>query len=258
MKTGILATACLLFFVIAVAILESATAQTVTIGVNPGSVFTYSYTLLWDSTNQNAIIPPEYIELNQTQSIQITITSVSGSLINLDVNKIYKNGTTTTESGITDVDKQKIDTPYSFLIIRANANPGEKIYPSGGYATFTETELRTYQVGQIETINYIKEETSLQGYEKTEIFFDRATGAATEYQNEISEIIGNYETTTKETLILESRTLATKIDYTIYLIPLVIIIATLLVLFLARKLRKPTIPKTEQHIETDNTHQTEE
>src|SRR3990170_90576 len=259
MKTNILATACVLIFIMAVTILGSAVAQTVTVGVSPGNTFTYSYVLLWDSTDQTATIPAEYTDLNQTQSIQITIISVSGSLVNMDVTKNFRNGTDSTENGNTDVDRQIIDISYSFLIVRSDANPNEKRYPSGGHATFSETTLKTFPIGQIETITYRKEDISENDYEKTEIFYDRATGIAMEYQNEQRQTSGAYETTTRETLILESRTLTATPEFPLYvIIPIAITVAAVLIVLLARRRHKPSTPRTEQKVEADETDENSE
>jgi len=117
----------------------TAFAQTTVIGVHPGNTFDYSYRLLWNSNDPTATVPAEYVDLNKTQSIRISIVSVSGSLVNVDIAKHFKNGTVTKQNGNLDVNSQVIEIPYGVLIIRAAANPNEKIYPVGGHATLGET-----------------------------------------------------------------------------------------------------------------------
>src|SRR3972149_7977838 len=197
MKAKLFATLCTLSLLV-IAILGTAFAQTVTVGVSLGNILDYNYSLFWNSTDPTATVPPEYIELNNTQLIQINIKNVSGTLINMDITKHFRNGTETTQNGNIDVDKQIIDIPYGFLIIRANANPSEKIYPSGGHATITETILRTYAQGTRKTNHYISETTTTDTYEKMEIYFDKATGVSTEYYNELRETSDSYVTTAKE------------------------------------------------------------
>jgi hypothetical protein len=220
-----------------IAILGAAFAQTVTVGVNPGNNLVYSYSLLWNSTDPTATVPPEYIELNNTQLIRISIKSVSGSLINMDITKHFRNGTETTQNGNTDVDKQIIDIPYSFLIIRSNANPNEKIYPSGGHATITETVLRTYEKGERETNHYISESTTEDTYEKVEIYFDRTTGVAAEYYNELRETSNSYVTTTKETATLDSSILWEIPEFPAHAILLILIFTSLFIMLYGKKLR---------------------
>jgi hypothetical protein len=236
MKTNTLAT---LFILSLLVITTSGTAfaQTVTVGVSPGNTFDYSYSLFWNSTDPTASIPPEYIELNNTQLIQITIKSVSGSLINMDITKHFRNGTETTQNGNTDVDTQVIDLPYSFLIIRANASQNEKMYPSGGHATITETVQRTYEEGTRETNHYISETTTTDTYEKVEIYFDRITGVATEYYYEQRETSDSYVATTKETLTLDTSILWTIPEFPTYAILPILTLISLLIALYVKKLR---------------------
>jgi len=242
MKTNLLATL-LLLSLLATTISETAFAQTVTVGVNPGNTLEYTYTLFWNSTDPTATIPPEYTALNKTQLIQITIKSVSGSLINMDITKHFKNGTESTQNGNTDVDTQLIDIPYSFLIIRANANPNEAIYPSGGHATITETVLKTYEMGQRETNYYLNEDTDENTYEKVEIYFDKTTGIATEYSCEYSETADSHVTTTKETVTLDTTILWAIPEFPPYTIPLILPLTSLLILLYKKKSHTTNTPK---------------
>jgi hypothetical protein len=179
-------------------------AQTVTVGVNPGDTFNYSYKINWDSTDPNAIIPIQYEELNSTQFIRITIITVTGSLINVDVTRHFNNGTEQTQNGNIDVNTQVLDIPYSILIIRSDANPGEKIYPAGGHAVLSDTATRTYSIGQVDAIRYVSPDTTGDNSEKTEIYYDRTNGVAVEY-NFISQVTsGSYVTTSRETVLISS------------------------------------------------------
>lgn len=176
-------------------------AQTVTVGVNPGDTFNYSYKINWDSTDPAATVPTQYQELNDTQFIRITVVTVTGSLINVDVTRHFNNGTEQTENGNIDVDTQVLEIPYTILIIRANANPGEKIYPAGGHATLTDTATRTYSIGQVDTVRYLSPDTIS---EKTEIYYERANGVAVEYNFISQETSGSYVTTSRETVLINS------------------------------------------------------
>jgi hypothetical protein len=179
-------------------------AQTVTVGVNPGDTFNYSYSTNWDSTDPAATVPTQYEELNTTQFIRVTVITVSGSLINVDITRHFNNGTEQTRNGNIDVDTQVLEIPYSALIIRANSNPGEKIYPAGGHATLTDTETRTYDVGQIDTIRYVSPDSTGDNTQKTEIYYSRTTGVGVEYNFVSQETSGSYVTTTRETLLITS------------------------------------------------------
>jgi len=204
MKTKIFTALCT-FFILTLPTLVTTSAQTVTVGVSSGNIFEYNYTFSWESTDPNATMPSVYNELKDRQNIKITIKNVSESLINLDVTINYKNGTSSTRSGNINVDKQEINIIYGFLIIRSNAKPNEKIYPSGGHAQLDEITTRTYAVGQLETIRFIETDTLENTYYlTTEIFYHTVTGVAAEYQYEYTEMSDSYTTTTKESMILQN------------------------------------------------------
>jgi hypothetical protein len=203
MKTN-LAITTLLLCLLAIASTQTAFAQTATVGVNAGNTFNYSYTLTWESTDPAATMPAGYAKLQDTQFVQLSIVSVEGTLINVDFTRHYKDGTEDKQNGNIDVNTQILEIPYSVLIIRAGANPGEKIYPLGGHAALNETSTRTYPIGQIETIRYISLGTDESSSQKTEIFYNRANGVGVEYNLETQQTSGSYVTTTKETLMITS------------------------------------------------------
>ena len=221
MKTKVALTVALLTL-LTVASAPLVLGQTVTVGVKPGDTFNYSYKINWDSTDPTATVPSQYLELNTTQFIRITVISVDGSLINVDFTRHFSNGTEQTQNGNIDVNAQILEIPYSVLIIRADANPGEKTYPSGGHSTLSETATRTYDIGQIDTIRYISPDTAGANTEKTEIYYSRTNGAGVEYTSVSQEASGSYVTTTRETLLITS-----------WVIPEFPVITVLLLLLLA-------------------------
>ena len=239
MKTNLVLVAVVIFF-ITLFLTGTAIAQTVVVGVDQGNTFEYAYNLSWHSTNPTATVPAAYLELNNTEFMKISVVNVTGSLINIDLTKHFKNGTETTQNGNIDVDTQLLDIPYSVLIIRAGTNPGEKIYPSGGHSTLNETSTRTYPIGKIETIRYISQETSDTSNETTEIFFDRANGVGVEYNWEGNQTSDSYMTTTKETLLLTSWVVP---EFTSILIPTLAVIAITATLIVWKKHYKtPQMP----------------
>jgi hypothetical protein len=166
----------------------------------------------------------------------------------MDIIKHFRNGTESTQNGNIDVDNQIIDIPYGFLIIRADANSNEKIYPSGGQATITETVIRTYEQGTRETNHYIREDTEEDTYEKVEIYFDKTTGVAAEYYYEFRETSNSYVTTTKETLTLDSSILWAIPEFPTYAVLPFLIFASLLIALYGKKLRAHLLQtKAEQY-----------
>ena len=199
-----LAKATIIFLFLTLTLTGTVLAQTTVVGVSPGNTFNYSYNLSWASTNPAATIPPAYLELQNIQSMRINVVSVTDSLINIDITKLYKNGTENTQNGNINVDTQLLELPYSIMIIRAGANTDEKIYPSGGHATLSETATKTYSIGTIETIRYVSVDNSVDSNQETEIIYDKANGVGLEYNFESQETSGSYVTTTTETLMITS------------------------------------------------------
>ena len=176
---------------------QTARAQTVVAGVSKGETFDYSYSLIWASTDPSATPPKDLVEYNNTQQIQFKITDVSGSILTVDFIRHFKNGTQSVESGTINIQSGLVTVPYGFLIIGANLTKNQRIYPSGGYQTITDTVTRSYPSGQRET-NVISGEDSSQ---KTAIYFDKIKGIAVDYSYEIRETSGGYTITTIERLI---------------------------------------------------------
>jgi hypothetical protein len=202
-----LAKASVLLFLLAMTLVGTALAQTVTVGVAPGNTFQYNYRISWGSTDPSATVPSEYVRLNQTQYIRLNIVSVDGTQINVDFTRHFTDGTEDKQNGNINVNTQVLEIPYSVMIIRAGANSGEKIYPVGGHATLNETATRSYSIGQVETIRYVSPEATGPNSERTEIFYDRANGVGLEYNLVSSETSGSYVTTTTETLMITSWTI---------------------------------------------------
>ena len=230
----------LLLCLLAIASTQTALAQTATVGVNAGNTYNYSYTLTWESTDPAATMPSEIAQLKETQSIQLKIISVEGTLINLDSIRKFKNGTESIQNGNIDVNLQVLEVPYSRMIIRADANPGEKVYPLGGRPTLNETATKTYSIGQIETISYISTVTLISGSQKTEIYYDRANGVGLEYTLETQETSGPYLTTKKETLVLTSWVIPEFPSITVLMI-LLLAIPIMLVAYKKKTSVKPQI-----------------
>jgi hypothetical protein len=186
--------------IIIVTLSTPAYAQTATVGLSKGNIFTYDYSVTWTSTDPYQTMPSEVTRLNSIRSIKINITDISETTINTETTTYYKDGTEQKETGFVDVSSGNIRMDFGFLIVRSGMNPNEKIYPTGGDAKINELVQRTYPTGQRETMHKLEETTSNGYYEKTEFFFDRALGLAVSYTYESRETSGDYTTTITETL----------------------------------------------------------
>jgi hypothetical protein len=191
----------IILLILTITLTPMALAQTITVGVKPGNSFDYDYTNNWKTNDPTATVPTEYRELNNTQFIRVSVISVVNSMINVDFTRHFSNGTEQTQNGNIDFNTQLIEIPYGMIIIRGNAQSGEKIYPSGGHATLNAVSTKSYSIGQINTIEYSFERTSYSGTQKINIIYNQETGVAMEYFIETQEITDSYTTTASESLI---------------------------------------------------------
>jgi hypothetical protein len=175
-------------------------AQSATPGVTAGDVFQYSYTATWNSTKTNEPVPSNIADLIQTQSFQIKIIGVTGTTVNAETTTRYKDGTTKTETGTVNVQSGDIHLPFGNLIIGANLNPNDKIYPSWEQDFINQTVTRNYQSGSRETNQRLVETNTENAYEKTEVYYDKARGIAIESYFERRDIYPSQTQTFTETI----------------------------------------------------------
>jgi len=177
-----------------------ALAQSAVVGVPKGAIFEYDYNLQLSSTDPSAQTLSHYLELNKTQAMQLKIIDISGTKISIEKTTIFKNGSQAKTTGYIDINTGNLQLNFGSLIVGANLNVQDKLYPSGGNALINDTSMRTYPSGQRETNHYISETTDENYYEKVEICFDKAMGVAVSYYYESRETVDGYTTTIKETL----------------------------------------------------------
>jgi hypothetical protein len=219
-----------------------ASAQSVVAGVSKNETFDYSYSLIWTSTDPSATPPNDLVEYNNTQKIQFEITNVEETDISVDFIRLFNNGTETVESGSIDIESGTVSVPYGFLIVGANLNKNQQVYPTGGHQLITDTVTRSFAGVQRE-INVISSEDSS---EKTSIDFDRAKGVALDYLFEIRETSGNYNIVSTERLTSTNSNDWTVASSTLplQLIGIIIVIIAIIIVVVAIVVRKKRKPNT--------------
>jgi hypothetical protein len=198
MKTKLIAISMALLFLLVVE--GIAFAQTANVGVAKGETFDYSYSIQWSSNDPTAVMPSSYAELNNTQTIQFTVTDISNAQISLEKTTTFKNGTQTSENGYININTGDIEINYGMVIVGSGLNVGDKLYPVGGHAIVNSTTTRTYPSGQRETNYYISQTGTPDNLVQLEIYYDKLVGAAVNYYWENTETSDNYTTSTTETL----------------------------------------------------------
>lgn len=176
-------------------LLDTATAESV-VGVLKGETFDYTYDIFWASSNPSAVPPALFTILNDTQTVQLKIDSISGSKLGVIVTERFSNGSHRVLTGFIDTSSGLIEAPYGFLIIGSNLAANELMYPSGGHQTITSSYSRSYVSGPRETNRYLSETES----ERTEIDFDKVKGISVAYSYQTTEITDGYTVTIKEVM----------------------------------------------------------
>jgi hypothetical protein len=166
--------------------LQTAFAQDENVlGVVPGDNFTYTFNVFWSSTNPTDL-PPDFSDLNQTESIHFNVTEIWVTTAYVNVTILKVDGTEEVEPGFVDVNTGRGVEAQQF-IIGANLTAGDEAYPlsqgpPGAVESFTisGTTTMTYLESSREVNRYSQRTTTADGYNNTDAYYDRQTGVLLE------------------------------------------------------------------------------
>ena len=167
-------------------------AQVGFVGVKAGENFTYSFEVLWSSTNPSVFVPSEFSDMNKTRSIHINVTSASDVFVNVDLSKRMIDGTEVDTQGFINVVTGRALEAQLF-IIGANLTAGDTAYPQSDPAavsakaaaepfTIDDTVTRTY-LGASRTVNHYTEKVinvTTNNYVDRNAYYDKETGVLME------------------------------------------------------------------------------
>jgi len=158
------------------------------VGVKEGDNFTYSFYVLWSSTNPSQGVPQEFSDWNNTISIHINVTDVGPTMAYLDITKTMRDGTHASSPDFISVSSGR-GVDAQLLVIAANLTAGDKAYPESTATeveadvaaesfTIGETTTRTY-LGTSKTVNHYSARVtnSTNGnYVDRDAYYDKETG----------------------------------------------------------------------------------
>jgi hypothetical protein len=164
-------------------------------GVKEGDEFTYDVKGFWSSSDPNATLPENLLQINMTEWYKITVTGVSGAEVSIDTTQRFNNGT---ELKATSTMNVETGIPYPtggfWPIYAANLRAGDYVRPIGpDRATINETTTRDYGAGGTRETNTIS--LVLQYYDADDptysttwteylnTHFDRQTGMLVELRD---------------------------------------------------------------------------
>lgn len=120
-------------------------------GVVTGNMFTYSIKGYTELIGENASAPESYSEINMTDWYRVTITSVSGPMVNFNTSWHFTNGTEIENTGYVNVSSGD-DNKVFWAIYPTNLTLNYYVSPAGtDGAIVNETEIRTYASGPRDT-----------------------------------------------------------------------------------------------------------
>jgi hypothetical protein len=179
-------------------VVQTASAQDIVSGVNPGDQFTYSVTGSYSSDAPLANVPEEVINAAASAYFKITIANVSNPNVGYTWLWHFTNGTDQTGDGITNIEIPSENIGPFPLIVSANLTTDESIHPHfGPRSTFNETVMWTYtnytrETNRLET-QFVEQnnQTEVTKYRAVnrDTYFDKRTGMLvqlndnTDYQN---------------------------------------------------------------------------
>jgi hypothetical protein len=176
------------------ALVMAASAQPRTVGVSVGNTWRYSTAADWSSTDPTAKPPPDVVEYNDTEWLQVTVTGVSGTNISAQMTAHFKNSTEESESGWIDIDTGNNEN-MTYMIISANLTVGDPIYTvSLANWLLNETVQRTYLNGLRETNHVNTTSSTAVQYLASNLYWDKETGIFVELSTQNIFQVSNYTT----------------------------------------------------------------
>jgi len=155
-----------------------ATVSARTVGVWPYDAFEYGDIVAhWNSNDPSQTCPDSLLEVNETESYNGIVQSISGTNITLQMTAYFKNGSSEADIGYIDIDTGEGN--MSNAVIGADLNAGDPIYISSPMI-INETIPRDYLSGPRETnhLNMTQESTWPGGrqYISWNYYWDRQIG----------------------------------------------------------------------------------
>jgi hypothetical protein len=169
-------------FILCFAAVGNASAQTSLVGVSPGNTFKYNLTFYWNSTNPADVVPAYLVEQNQTDYLQLTVETTTGTTVVTQAVWQLLNGTA---SNSTDVAEVSSGATGSIYVYAANLTAGGLLFPLSEEMPYriNDTSFRSYPSGFRETNHIAVNNTNIEGevYSYMDLYFDKQTGIVVEY-----------------------------------------------------------------------------
>jgi len=161
-------------------------------GVGSGKVITYGdFLALWDSELPDAVVPQNFIDVNNTLSVVNTVLSTSDSMLSFDSRTTYRNGTEQVAINQT-IDVKSGSGNGNLTFVAAELEAGDRVYLTGDFSItrINSTGLRRYCGLMRETsllnVTQVVAERRMAFW--AEYYWDKATGILVEQFWSYSEL----------------------------------------------------------------------
>jgi hypothetical protein len=245
-------------------------AQAGSLGVKAGDNFTYSFDVVWSSTNPSKVVPTEFSDMNKTRSIHVNVTDVGLTIAYVDISKRMIDGTQVNTPGFIVVTTGH-GVEAQLFIIGANLTAGDEVYPlsegppaAAESFTITETVTLTYLGTSREVNHYHESKTDVDGTVTRDAYYDRATGILLEMTISHSFVVNVDETDSEHWKITQFNSVETPSDGTtdgtngtgstgalpdwvLYavIVAVVVVVAALAAVVVLRRRKKPEVEAPE-------------
>jgi hypothetical protein len=170
---------------------KSSSNKLVVPGIQVGDTFYYNITgesILFTAGSDPDAEYPGFTDLNNTNYYEVTVTGINGSVVSLDTDWVFDNGTSVPQTQTIDVANGQLGDSTGFWGLYApNLNVGNKLCPDGGDngITVNATDTRTYtdstrarNYWTLQTLFYnVNDPTdSTQQNNFIGVYFDKTTG----------------------------------------------------------------------------------
>jgi hypothetical protein len=137
----------------------------VTAGVQAGNYFEYKV----QSATSNT-------ELSGADNFTVTILNVTGLTVNYELTMYYPDGTTSNDTGYTDLTNG--NSQGSWIITAANLQAGDPVYPSWSWTINETVTMNGRQTNHLSVNNAYLNNTGQNGFITGDFYADKATGVA--------------------------------------------------------------------------------
>jgi hypothetical protein len=183
----------LLVCALSTAVIYNARAQTPSVlGLKAGDNFTYSFEVIWTSTDPTQSVPQEFSDMNHTISIHVNVTDVGGTMAYVTITNVMTDGSSPSSQGFIDISSGR-GVGAQLLVIGANLTAGDQAYPQSDAAavtagaaaapfTISDTLNKTY-LGALKMTNHYYERvtnSTTGDYIDRSAYYDRGTGVMLE------------------------------------------------------------------------------